>query len=129
MLFFELSFAFTYPNIFITILFVLRFVTYMFSFIIKEISHYKGWTPPTKIIQLLSLLYNYPEDYFKKLFNVAPVGRLNYPATLPSGMPWNLSSIIILKLMGWIYKEQSDQSISGDGDRDNVGIYGCTVLN
>ena len=69
----------------------------MFSFIIKEISHYRGWIPSPKIIQLLSLLYNYPEDYFKKLFNVRNARRFNYPATLPSGMPWNLSSIIILK--------------------------------
>jgi hypothetical protein len=96
-IFFEFSFAILYSTYFILSIILFRVVFYMISYIIKVININRKFS-----VEFLSVLFEYPTEYFEKLFQRDTIQQDDFPKNNPSGMPWNLSSINIIKLLVFI---------------------------
>ena len=63
---------------------------YLISYIIKSV-------PISEVTTLLAMLFEFPKDYFEKMRNGGVPNE--FPKNNPTGMPWNLTSISIIKLI------------------------------
>ena len=99
-IFFEFSFAILYSSYFILSIILFRVVFYMISYILKVINKNTNFS-----IEFLSVLFEYPKEYFEKLFSKSTIAANDFPKNNPSGMPWNLTSINIIKLLVFIARK------------------------
>ena len=96
-LLFEVSFAIVNPTWAILSIVIFRFVFYIVSYILRT---FVGDSGP--VVKILTILYEYPESYIKKIFRPssgAAIPATDYPKNNPSGMPWNVTSINIIKII------------------------------
>ena len=90
----ECSFAMLYPIPFILGIILLRSLLYCITFLLKKIIH----DGDKKINEVFAVIYELPVEYFEKMFSGKGIPE-NFPKTNPSGMPWNLASITIIKII------------------------------
>ena len=90
---FEIILAIIYPIPFILIIVIFRALFYLISYIIKSVNI-------PQVTTLLAMLFEFPKDYFDKMRNGGVPDK--FPKNNPTGMPWNLTSISIIKLILFI---------------------------
>lgn len=90
----EGSFAILYPIPFILTVILSRCLLYGITYILKIFIPKGG----NKINEAFAVIYELPVEYFEKMF--AGKGIPNgFPISNPSGMPWNLASITVIKII------------------------------
>ena len=77
----------------------------MISYILKVIRINRKFS-----VEFLSVLFEYPKDYFEKLYDNLKIDQNTFPKNNPSGMPWNLTSINIIKLLVFIARTIFDKN-------------------
>lgn len=96
-LLFEVSFAIVNPTWAILSIVIFRFAFYIISYILRT---FVGDSGP--IVKILTILYEYPQSYIEKIFRPSSGSAIpvtDYPKNNPSGMPWNTTSINIIKII------------------------------
>ena len=86
---FEGSFAMLYPIPFLLSIIVLRGVLYMITYMLPKTDKMKN---------AFSVIYELPVEYFENMIKGTTI-QGDYPKTNPSGMPWNLLSVGIIKII------------------------------
>ena len=99
------------PLIFLGITIGLRF---LWNTILSLLTYkMKGTNGKNKdfIIKLNALLYNYPVEYFKKLISGENDNFKSQKLDLPSGLPWDLPGVKLIKLLilGYIFISKKDK--------------------
>lgn len=89
----EGSFAMLYPIPFILGIILSRSLLYCITFLLKKIM-----PGSKKIKEVFAVIYELPVEYFEKMFSGKGVPD-KFPMTNPSGMPWNLVSITVIKII------------------------------
>lgn len=90
----EGSFAMLYPIPFILGIILLRGLLYGITFLLKKLMPGGG----KKINEAFAVIYELPVEYFEKMFAGKGIPD-KFPITNPSGMPWNLVSITVIKII------------------------------
>lgn len=104
---------------------ILRYLTYKF----------KGTTGKNKdfIIKLNALLYNYPVEYFKKLISGENKNFNSQKLDLPSGLPWDLPGVKLIKLLILVYmylgKKEKTELIKYPKSLSNAVKYPASNLS
>lgn len=95
----------------------------------------KGATGKNKdfIIKLNALLYNYPVEYFKKLISGQNDNFKSQKLDLPSGLPWDLPGVKLIKLLilGYMYlgKNEKQELIKYPKSLSNAVKYAASNLS
>jgi len=99
LLFSELYFAILNPIMFGVVFVGLRFIMYTIATGLKRFGGNGDWNK-----QLLSVMFEFPEEYMKAMFSARSIPAADFPKNNPTGMPWNLLSITIIKILVWVMK-------------------------
>lgn len=90
----EGSYAMLFPISFILTVILSRGILYSITYILKIFIPKGG----DKINNALAVIYELPVEYFKKMFERDGIPD-KFPISNPSGMPWNLASITVIKII------------------------------
>jgi len=96
---------------------------------------FKGTNGKNKdfIIKLNALLYNYPIEYFKKLISGENKNFNSQKLDLPSGLPWDLPGVKLIKLLILVYmylgKKEKTELIKYPKSLSNAVKYPASNLS